>query len=522
MLLTKILLRKNEYRDSVFLMVVREQVLKSSDGMIDAAVLMGTTNNKELFQKAGFIDPAIDGASPNDIMVGMMSSNQDALRLAEQVLFEALDQGTRSQSSQEVYKTLESALHDHTKINFAIISVPGAFAARETARALDQGLNVLLFSDNVSLEEELALKRQADRLDKIVMGPDCGTAIIQGIPFAFANRVRRGPVGIVAASGTGCQEVSVLIDRAGFGISQAIGTGGRDLSDAIGGISTRKGLEILEKDPDTQVIVVISKPPQKQAMRSVLERAARIQKPIVLCFLGAALSADEKKGFQIAETLAEAAEMAVSTLNHQVYTPHRFTLPEEEIERIVQRETACMTAEQKYVRGLFSGGTLCDEAMLILRDAFGGIYSNTPLDPLYTLAGDSLSRKHTCIDLGSDEFTRGVPHPMISADSRQRFIIREAADPETAVLLLDIMLGYGSHLDMAGALRESILKARRAASARNGYLAVIASVCGTQADPQSLIEQTKTLEEAGCVILPDNAQAARLAGLIAKRQSGRK
>lgn len=517
----KIIVRKNEYRDSVFLMVIRDLVMKSVQQISDAAILIGTPNNKDLFREAGFTDMAVDTASPNDIMIGLASPNEAALEQATQVVIQALDRGTSSNTNQDVYKTMESALRDHPQINFAIISVPGAYAARETIKALNRGLNVLLFSDNVSLDEEVEIKQHADKLGKIVMGPDCGTAIINGVPLAFANRVRRGPVGIVAASGTGLQELSVLIDRAGYGVSKAIGTGGRDLSNAVGGISTLKGLDILEKDPMTRVIVVASKPPQDRAMQAVIARTKTINKPVVFCFLGIDPPSIGSNVQSVARTIDEAAGLVIAALTGQAYLQRPFSLTDEEIEQLVIRETYGMAPLQRYVRGLYSGGTLCDEAMLILEDHLGAIYSNTPIDSAYKLGTNSLSLEHTCIDLGSDELTRGVPHPMISPTSRKRFIEREAADPEVAILLLDVVLGYGSHMDMAGELKEAIHDAKLEGRGRGGYLSVIASVCGTENDPQSFNNQKKTLEDAGVVVMPDNAQAARLAALIAQSRIGK-
>src|SRR5580704_9603583 len=96
----------------------------------------------------------------------------------------------------------------------------------------------MIFSDNVPIAEEASLKHEARERGLMVMGPDCGTAIIGGVPLAFANAVPRGDIGIIGASGTGIQEVSTLIARAGRGVRHAIGTGGRDMHAEVGGLTT--------------------------------------------------------------------------------------------------------------------------------------------------------------------------------------------------------------------------------------------------------------------------------------------
>src|SRR4030095_10708603 len=125
--------------------------------------------------------------------------------------------------------------------DIALISVPGDYAAAEALKALAQGLNVMLFFDNVAIADERAIKLYARARTLLVMGPDCGTAIVNGVPLGFANVVRRGDIGLVAASGTGLQEVTCRIHNLGGGISQAIGTGGRDLKDAGGGMPVLQG-----------------------------------------------------------------------------------------------------------------------------------------------------------------------------------------------------------------------------------------------------------------------------------------
>jgi FdrA protein len=517
---TKIVTKKNEYRDSVFLMVVNERA-RSLSGIEEIAVMMGTDNNKDIMREVGFSGSEIDSATANDMLICIRGQSGEMFETALAQIEEMLTRKPPREELEDVYKTLESAVRERPETNFAVISVPGQFAAREAQKALNKGLNVLLFSDNVPLEEEIELKKLASQLDRIVMGPDCGTAIINHVPLAFANVVNPGPIGIVAAAGTGLQEVASLIDREGEGISQAIGTGGRDLSDEVGGLSMLKGIEILEEDEETEVIVLISKPPGPSTMKRVLDRVSQSRKKVIVHFLRGDPELVVRSGAIAAQTLEEAALLAVDTMRGEPYQHKNFSIPEMDLKKMLKQETERINPKQRFVRGLYSGGTLCDEAMLIMSDSVGEVYSNIPLKPDLRLADLSKGQKHSCIDLGDDYFTKGRPHPMISPETRNRYIVGEAEDPEVAVLLLDIVLGYGAHMDMAGALKGSIEAAKSTAEKRGGYLSVVASVCGTVKDPQDFAAQVKKLEEVGVVVMPSNAQAARFATMISSKNSNR-
>ncbi len=519
-MVTKIVIKKNQYRDSVFLMVINERV-RSLPGVEEIAVMMGTDNNKEIMKKVDFSGSEVDSATANDLLICIRAEEEKVIEEAVLQIEEMLTRRPRPEELGEVYKTLESAIRERPESNLAIISVPGQFAAREARRALNHGLNVLLFSDNVPIQEEIEIKKLAAKLDRIVMGPDCGTAIINHVPLCFANAVAPGPIGLVAASGTGLQEVVSLIDRAGQGVSQAIGTGGRDLSDKVGGLSMLKGLEILEDDEETEIIVLISKPPGPSTMKKVLGRVAKSKKKVIINFLGIGPETISDSGAIPSRTLEETAFLAVATLAEKPFKKQDFSLHEVDIKRMVREETRRMTPNQRWIRGLYSGGTLCDEAMLILNESIGGVYSNIPLKPDLRLEDLSKGKGHCCIDLGDDYFTRGKPHPMISPETRNRYILSESEDPEVAVLLLDVVLGYGAHRDMAGALIENIKAARSKAERKGRYLAVVTSVCGTMRDPQDFSSQVKKLMEAGAVVMPSNAQAVRFAALVSTRGQNR-
>jgi len=415
-----------------------------------------------------------------------------------------------TEAAGEPPRSIEMALAAEPAASLALISTPGEYAAAEAEKALRSGLDVMLFSDNVSLEDEVALKNLARASGRIVMGPDCGTAIIHGVPLAFANVVRRGPIGCVAASGTGLQQVTCLVDRLGLGISQAIGTGSHDLHQAVGGITMLAGIRALGGDPSTKVIVLISKPPAPAVARTVLRAASRAGKPVVVNFVGAAPDSIRGANLYPVVTLEEAAQAAVALARGRKPAPQR--APRLRVKR------PRFAATQRYVRGLFSGGTFCYEASLLLGERLGRVWSNAPLRAEDRLDDVWKSREHTLVDLGDDEFTRGRPHPMIDHRLRNERMVKEAADPQTAVILFDVVLGHGAHADPAAAMAPAIQAARKRASAGRRVIAFVGSVCGTPADPQDLRRQEAALRAAGVTLAPSNAAAVRLAAkLVAGR-----
>jgi len=508
-------IRKGEYYDSVLLMRISQE-LKKIKGVRDAAVLIATDSNKALLREAGLFTEEIGFATSNDVVVVVDAENEDIVREAIASVDKLLKAGY--EMVEESYPTLDAALRAMPDANLVVISVPGDFAGWEARKALERGLNVFLFSSGISVEEEVELKKKAVEKGLLMMGPDCGTAIIDGVGLGFANVVERGTIGTVAAAGTGIQEVTSLITRLGSGISQAIGTGGRDLRKEVGGIMMLKGLELLSKDPETKVIVVISKPPDPEVEKKILHFISGCEKPVVVDFIGGDLEEVKRAGAIPAFTLEDAASRAVAlvkNLDPSTYKP--FELPRVEMENMARKEFERLSEEQKYVRGLFSGGTLCYEAMILLSKLIGDVHSNIPLRPELRLKNSLTSVVHTCIDMGTEEFVTGRPHPMIDLTPRISRLLKEARDPEVAVILFDLVLGYGANQDPAGVLSPAIKKAKEFANAQGRYLAVVASVCGTERDPQNFHKQRKNLEDAGVVVMPSNAQAARMAALIASR-----
>ncbi|KEY59225.1 acyl-CoA synthetase FdrA [Serratia sp. DD3] len=503
----------NLYQDSVSLMQISAQISKLP-GIEQASVVMGTETNLSQLRDAGLDDGC--KAGPNDLIIAVRGE-EDACREALEIAHQRLNSKPKESNSDGLRAptlvSLEMAAEQQPDINLALISVPGDYAAAEAIKALHLDMNVMLFSDNVSLEQEKQIKLLAQRKNRLVMGPDCGTAIINGLPLGFANVVKGGSIGIVGASGTGLQEVSCRIDQLGAGISQALGTGGHDLHEEIGGISMLHGLQALAADPATQVIVLISKPPARPVAERILERAQACGKPVVVNFLGAAAEDITRPGVTAAATLADAAGIAVALANGTVVPDSVTRIPQQDIE-ILESVIGDLAASRWAIRGVFAGGTFCYEGQLLCQQQGFIAASNTPVKGNTRLADIWRSEGHTLIDMGDDDFTRGRPHPMIDPTLRNQRIEQELNDPETAVVLFDLVLGYGASAEPATELLALLAKHHSS----NGPL-LIAHVCGTEADPQQRSRQVAALREAGVLVAGCNAQAALWASLVARIQA---
>ncbi len=473
--------RAGAYADSVTLMQVSRRV-SASDGVEAALVAMGTPLNLDLALGMGFTLPA--NGSPDDLLVAIRAHDDTALAVALAVAADALTARPRPSSNGRATvapRTVGSAARDASAL--ALISVPGQHAFTEAMDALDAGCDVMIFSDNVPVEQEIRLKSIAGERGLLVMGPDCGTAVVGGVGLGFSHAVEPGPVGIVAASGTGCQQLLCLLDAARVGVTAALGVGGRDLSAAVGGRSALDALAALDADPATELIVVVSKPPAAEVARHVRERADALATPVHFAFLG-----------EGQPDLTAAAEAAILATGGRVppwpHWPGRSAAP-----------------RRGALRGLFAGGTLCDEAMVIAAEQLGEIRSNIPLRSEWRVGASERPAGHSMIDFGDDELTAGRPHPMIDQSLRlDRFAV-EAADPAIAVILLDVVLGHGAHPDPARELAPAIAAAGTP---------VVVSLIGARADPQDFNEQASMLQKAGAHVFTSNAQAARFAcGLIA-------
>ncbi len=486
--------RRGFYLDSVALMRLSQRA-SALPGVETAALMIGSESNKRVMSEAGLLAEEGCSAGPNDLIIAVRAESakagEAALGEAESFLDSSSLHG--GEADEWLPKSLDTAASALPGANLAVISVPGEFAAAEARKALRRGLHVMIFSDNVSVADEISLKEEARERGLFLLGPDCGTAIIGGVPLAFANEVPRGGVGIVSASGTGLQEVSCLIARGGGGVSHAIGVGGRDLSEDVGGLMTLMAIDALDEDEGTERIVLISKPPAREIAERILVRVRKSPKPFTICFLGL----DElalPPNARLAPTLLAAAEDALGC---------SFALSGA-AEKTVQEAAAALSPERRFILGLFSGGTLCAEAQAVLRAAGEAVRSNVPIPGAWELDGDE-SQDHVLIDLGTDEYTVGRPHPMLDPAARNEVMANALAAPGVAVVLLDLVIGHGAHEDPAGAVADVLARF----SDRETW--VVASVCGTEDDPQVYSRQVEKLEEAGVIVASSNAQAARLA-----------
>ena len=516
-------IKRNTYYDSIALMSVVQHV-KDKGEVDDAGAVMATEANLALLEEAGLLPVAFLAEQerkpgPEDLLIAIRAkdeaSAQVALNFAEQKLTSPGNRDVAGRASTPTARSLETVLRHNASANLAMISVAGEHAWLEAEQALRHGLHVFLFSNNVPVEQEQRLKGMAASKGLLLMGPDCGTAIINGVGLGFSNVAPRGSIGIVGASGTGMQQLICLLAAAGLGISQAIGTGGRDLSETIGGIMMRRGLKLLAHDPQTEVIVVVSKLPSKRVAQELLAEAAQTAKPVVAIFLG--IAPEEfgvvAGGVKLARTHSEGAELAVSLAGGDgKRVPGKNTLIP--LQSRLAEERADLASTQRYVRALYSGGTLCYEAMLLLSERIGAVASNIPLRPEWALTAKETYRGHTALDLGADEYTRGKPHPMIDPTLRLQYLVRAAEDTETAVILLDIVLGFCSHPDPVAVYAPVIVRLRDEFAAARRSLPVIISLCGTEGDPQRLSSQRAELEAAGALVFESNEAAVLAAASL--------
>ncbi len=512
--------RPSEYHDSVTLMLAAK-ALREFPGISDAAVVMATPANRDILTEAGLWPEGLDaGAGGLLICVRCDDEAQGraALARAAEYMHPTARQATAGQTRRPL--SLSAALSAAPDANLVVISVGGRYAAREARTALLAGRHVLLFSDNVDIEDEIELKLLAVERGLLCMGPDAGTAIIEGVALGFANAVPRGPVGLIGATGTGLQAICCGLAARGIGISQAIGVGGRDLSQAVGGAMMLAALDALAADPETRLLVLASKPPAPEVGRKLLRVAESAGKPVVVCFLG---SDREDLSFPRPESpLYFAADLTIAATVAAALAAGDD--PEADLAELARRRSrksvlTCalshrLPAGTAWMRGLFAGGTLCYEAQFVLAGLSIPIRSNAPIGAATPIKGTDRPSGNSCIDLGADEFTQGRLHPMLDPTLRNRRIVSEARDPEVAILLLDIVLGYGAHPDPAGATAPAIREAGDIAAAGGRDLIVIASVCGTEADPQIRSVQERILVEAGAIVAEDNAAAALLAGQL--------
>ena len=490
-------IKKNSYQDSINLMLLTNSI-NTLNGVKKCSIMMGTDANKDIFKNSGLLTKEAEATAPSDMIIVVDTDDEKVVNkvLEESDKFLNDLAVKKTKTSIESVNSLEAALEEMPDANLALFSIPGEYAADEIEKALDKGLNVFSFTDNISLDDEVRLKKKAHEKGLLLMGPDCGTGIISSIPLAFTNVVRPGNIGIVGASGTGIQEVTTIINRLGGGVVHAIGTGGRDLNESVNAITMRDAIIGLENHDPTDVIVVISKPPAKRVRDEIVELLQSVSKPVVAIFLGE--KPDHHEGnVYLAHTLEETAKIAMDLANN---------LPvKENYLDDINYEVKTPLSKEKTVKGLYSGGTLASEAGMLISEALelGGLIKKEG----YILKTNG----YEVIDLGDDMYTQGKPHPMIDPDVRIEKIREYAKDENTGVILLDCVLGYGSHPNMAGALSDVIKESISYAKENGRELYFVGTVCGTESDPQSYDESIRILEEAGVLVEDSNAKAVRLA-----------
>ena len=463
-------IRRGVYHDSVTLMQVSQQV-KMTQGITDALIGMGTELNLDLMREVGFDVPPEAGV--NDLVIALRGADETAIEAGlaslDAVFADLHARSRQTGTSQEVApRTISSAVGRGEGASLALISTPGRHAVADALDAIQSGLSVMLFSDNISVEDEILLKDTAAAQDVLVMGPDCGTAVVNGASLGFANVTRPGSYGIIAASGTGAQQVMTLLDLAGQGVSHCLGLGGRDLSAAVGGRSAKQALAALAADEGTEHVIIVSKPASDQVVQELNALAESLGVKVSWATLGRGLP-----------DLTAAVESALQAAGHQVpqWPNWAAQLP---------RTTSDVSRGGGSLRGLYCGGTLADEAMLIAEEKLGPITSNIPLDGSPQTSGNTPPSGHTVIDFGDDELTSGRAHPMIDPSLRLERIVAQGSDTDAGVLLLDLVLGHGSHPDPAEALAEAISTARNQAYAAGRELPVKVALIGTESDPQGL------------------------------------
>lgn len=495
------------YVDSVRLMQVTRQV-RGLEGVRWATAVMGTAANISELREAGLTDAELDEVDPNQLVVAVTAESADQAAAAIEEAVGAVESGQRQGDGDGAR---ELAIQPRTQVEAAeqlpdatltLVSVPGEYAALEAHKALTAGRHALVFSDNVSLEDEVALKRRGAAKGLLVMGPDAGTAAIAGVGLGFANDVERGPVGVVAAAGTGAQEIMSLVGRWGSGVSHVLGLGGRDLSREVGALMAREAIAHLRADSTTEVVVLVSKPPSPQVAADVLADLAGLSAVVAFLGLPEGVELEPPADVRLTRSLEGAA----------LATADAVDLPRPDLTGGL-RDAAAGAIERlpqsrRRLRGLFTGGTLCYETMVLASQRLGPVHSNTPLRQEWGMPAPEGA--HICLDLGEDEYTQGRPHPMIDPEARLEHMDDAAADPETAVVLVDVVLGYAAHDDPAGVVASACERI----TAQGDGPVVVASVLGTETDPQNRAAQVTRLQQAGCLVAPTAARAALLAAAI--------
>ena len=526
-----VLIKTNYYRDSLQLLKISDNI-KHNSGILEASVIMGTKTNKDILVKLGFPANRVSQAKESDAIIAIQAQDKKSLDSALTRLHEALEGRQDKTTDNNVMKNktgdLESALRAMPDANLALLSIPGEYVREFAFKLIDSGIHQQIFSDHVSLEDELSIKKYGVENNVLVLGPEAGTSIINGKGIGFSNLLRTGPVGIVAAAGTGLQEVSTLLDHCGIGVRHGLGVGGNDPKETIGGLMMLYSIKVLENCSDIQVIDIVSKPPSPSIQEKVIDYIRQKgKKKYVITFIGDSKllqrkSHADKGDTKIIETnsLTSSVFAVAKQLGNRHFKNALDTIyiSPKVLLKTLQKEWEKLQKYQKYIRALYTGGTFTYETQVVLNQAgLKEVYSNTPIKNSRMLPNSSTSLGNSIIDLGDEEFTKGRAHPMIDPTIRKLRLVDEGSDAAVAVILLDFVLGYGSNKDPVGAILNEINKAKRTAEKDGRYLSIIAHVCGTRQDPQDYEGSIYRLKNAGCIVLPTNCLAAVASAVISSR-----
>ena len=496
----KVIIKKNRYVDSVSLMGVSERVT-AMQGIENAEAQMATCANQDVLKMLGYELPETVGA--NDLVIAITAESESVYAAALQLAEDIIDR--KNTDSDRHYADIDEIDMQEDPYDLCQISLPGEYATAEAKKALEKGMDLFIFSDNVSLEEELELKLLGKKLGKLVMGPDAGVALIDGVALAAGSIIRKGPIGIVAASGSGAQEVGCIIEKCGMGVSNIIGTGGRDLYPQIGGITMLEGIHRMEEDPETTVIVLVSKLADLGVMDRVLTVADNCAKPVVALFLGSDETLFVNHKVHGTFSLEAAALKAVALAGGEVSD---FGYTDEALHALVENCMAKLAPEQKYFRGLYCGGTFTEEALQYFAAHNQGVALNSNLKNAYStkLEDSEQSAGHTILDLGAEDFTAKAPHPVFDPGLRLKRLCQELEDPQVAVVLLDFITGPGVAYDPITAFAKEC--------AKHPDIIFISNICGSLEDPQNVEEKQLLLEKSGVIVTKSNYQSTRLASAL--------
>jgi len=492
------------------------QQLKDEQGVVDAAIVMGTDLNKNTLKNMELLTEDGISATENDTLISINCQDENSLNNAAQKAEQLLV--SDSAKTKNEFNDLSSALDSFSNANIASLSIPGQFVKDMAVELIKKQLHLFVFSDHVPLEDEIYLKNLALENNVLFMGPEAGTTILNGTVFGFGNRVRKGSVGIIGASGTGIQESSTLIDLFGEGISHAIGVGGRDLRNDIGGMMTMKAMEIFENDPNTEAVLLVSKPVNDDVRNKIVNKINNFSKKnYVLCLVGDNENREDTDKIKFSKSIQTSVLKILKSLNGDAYKKIKGVVRNQVSESIKLAESLSsgLSNEQKFVRGFFAGGTLCYESKIILEQIMGKIYSNLSSDGEYSIKGNATSKENTLIDFGEEEFTSARPHPIIDPLLRKNRILEDANDPNVGVIIIDIICGINAAKNTISFHAETIKKAIEIAEENGRKLSVFAYICGTEKDVSE--NELKLLTDSGAKLFTSNALMSFTAALVVNK-----